>query len=180
MTELEDRAVKDEEIVEIAEIGAGATAAGQIRLLRGPGGELRAEIAGDRCLLRGKAVWAFPLSLKRYVSILDAKDKEFCLIADPQELDEESQGILFGALDAYYRVYRIRSVRAYRNEWRTSFWTVETDHGIREFVMRWELDSVLLPAEHEILIIDVDGNRFHIPDIRELDENSRQLFEMLI
>jgi len=177
---MEDIAVKDEELLHIADIGAGTTAAAQIRLLHGPGGELRAEIAGDRCLLRGKAVWAFPLSLKRYVSILDSKDKEFCLIEEPDELDEESRSILFAALEDYYRVYRIRSVRAYRNEWRTSFWTVETDHGIREFVMRWELDSVLLPAEHEILIIDIDGNRFHIPDYRALDENSRRIFDMLL
>ena len=157
---MEDIAVKDEELVHIADIGAGTTSAAQVRLLRGPGGELRAEIEGDRCLLRGKAVWAFPLSLKRYVSILDSKDKEFCLIEDPDELDEESRSILFA--------------------WRTSFWTVETDHGIREFVMRWELDSVLLPAEHEILIIDIDGNRFHIPDYRALDENSRRIFDMLL
>lgn len=177
---MEDTAVKDEEILHIAEIGAGATAAAKIRLFRGPGGELRAELAEDRCLLRGKAVWAFPLSLKRYVSILDAKDKEFCLIENPDDLDEESRSILFAALEDYYRIYRIRSVRAYRNEWRTSFWTVETDHGIREFVMRWELDSVLLPSEYEILIIDIDGNRFHIPDFRELDEKSRRVFEMLL
>lgn len=177
---MEDTAVKDEELVHIADIGAGTTAAAQVRLLRGPGGELRAEIEGDRCLLRGKAVWAFPLSLKRYVSILDAKDKEFCLIEDPDELDEESRSILFAALEDYYRVYRIHSVRAYRNEWRTSFWTVETDHGIREFVMRWELDSVLLPSEYEILIIDIDGNRFHIPDYRTLDENSKRIFDMLL
>ena len=69
---------------------------------------------------------------------------------------------------------------AYRNEWRTSFWTVETDHGMREFVMRWELDSVLLPSEHEILIIDIDGNRFHIPDLRELDEKSKRYFDLLL
>lgn len=99
MTVLENTAAKDEEIVQIAEIGAGETAAAQIRLLRGPGGELRAEIAGDRCLLRGKAVWAFPLTLNRYVSILDAKDKEFCLIENPEELDEESREILFAALN---------------------------------------------------------------------------------
>lgn len=175
-----DTAVKDEEIVQIADIGAGTTEAAQLRLLRGPGGELRAEIAGDRCLLRGKAVWAFPLTLNQYVSILDSKDKEFCLIENPDELDEESRSILFAALEDYYRVYRIRSVRAYRNEWRTSFWTVETDHGIREFVMRWELDSVLLPSEYEILIIDIDGNRFHIPDYRALDEDSKQIFDLLL
>ena len=176
---VEDTAVADAELVQIADIGAGATDAAEIRLFRGPGGELRAEIDEDRCLLRGKAVWAFPLSLKRYVSILDSKDKEFCLIENPDDLDEESRGILLEALDDYYRVYRIRSVQAYRNEWRTSFWTVETDHGIREFVMRWELDTVLLPSENEILIIDIDGNRFHIPDYRALDENSKRVFDLL-
>ena len=172
--------LKETEAVRISDIGAGTTDPNQIRLLRGPGGELRAEITGDRCLLRGKAVWAFPLSQKQYVSILDGKDKEFCLIENPDELDAESQSILFASLESYYRVYRIRSVQAYRNEWRTSFWTVETDHGMREFVMRWELDSVLLPSEHEILIIDIDGNRFHIPDLRELDEKSKRYFDLLL
>ena len=172
--------LEETEALRIAEIGAGTTDPGQIRLFRGPGGELRAEIAGDRCLLQGKAVWAFPLSQKQYVSVLDTKDKEFCLIEEPEELDSESLSVLYASLESYYRVYRIRAVRAYRNEWRTSFWTVETDHGMREFVMRWELDSVLLPSEHEVLIIDIDGNRFHIPDIRELDEKSRRYFDLLL
>ena len=172
--------LETEEIVQIADIGAGTTDPAQIRLQRGPGGEMRVELAGDRCLLRGKAVWAFPLTLKQYVSILDTKDKEFCLIEKPNELDAESQSILYASLESYYRVYRIRTVQSYRNEWRTSFWTVETDHGLREFVMRWELDSVLLPSEHEILMIDIDGNRFHLPDIREMDENSKRFFELLL
>lgn len=177
---VEDVAVVDGGPVRVADIGAGATPAERIRLLRGPGGELRAEIAGDRCLLRGKAVWAFPLTSKRYVSILDGKDKEFCLIENPDELDADSRRILFESLEAYYRVYRIRRVVEYRNEWRTSLWTVETDHGVREFVMRWELDSVLLPKENEILIIDIDGNRFHIPDFEAMDDKCKQIFELLL
>jgi hypothetical protein len=177
---MQDIAVDDRGALHIADIGAGTTDPANVRLFRGPSGEMRVEIQGERCLLRGKAVWVFPLTLKRYVSILDTKEKEFCLIEDPEQLDEESQRILFATLDEYYRVYRIRAVCDYRNDWRTSFWTVETDHGLREFVMRWELDSVLLPSENEILIIDIDGNRFHIPDIRELDENSQRIFELLL
>ncbi len=177
---MEDIALETVEAVGIADIGAGTTDPATIRLQRGPGGEMRVELAGDRCLLRGKAVWAFPLSQKQFVSILDTKDKEFCLIANPGELDAESREILNASLESYYRVYRIHSVQAYRNEWRTSFWTVETDHGVREFVMRWELDSVLLPAENEVLMIDIDGNRFHIPDIRELDDDSKRFFDLLL
>ncbi len=177
---MEDIALETIEAVGIAEIGAGTTDPAKIRLLRGPGGEMRVEIAGDCCLLRGKAVWAFPLSLKQFVSILDTKDKEFCLIENPDALDAESRNILNASLESYYRVYRIRSVQAYRNEWRTSFWTVETDHGVREFVMRWELDSVLLPSDNEVLMIDIDGNRFHIPDIRELDDDSKRFFDLLL
>ena len=177
---MEEIALETEEAVRIADIGAGTTDPAMIRLQRGPSGEMRVELAGDRCLLRGKAVWAFPLSLKQFVSILDTKDKEFCLIENPDELDAESRNVLHASLESYYRVYRIRSVQAYRNEWRTSFWTVETDHGVREFVMRWELDSVLMPSENEILIIDIDGNRFYIPDFRALDDNSKRVFEMLL
>ena len=177
---MEEIALETEEAVRIADIGAGTTDPAMIRLQRGPKGEMRVELAGDRCLLRGKAVWAFPLSLKQFVSILDTKDMEFCLIENPDELDAESQNVLHASLESYYRVYSIRSVQAYRNEWRTSFWTVETDHGVREFVMRWELDSVLMPSENEILIIDIDGNRFYIPDVRELDEDSKRVFELLL
>ena len=177
---MEELAVVEDELLRVADIGAGTTDPARIRLLSGPGGEMRVEVAEDRCLLRGKAVWTFPLSLKQYVSILDAKDKEFCLIENPAELDEESRDILFASLEAYYRVYRILAVREYRNEWRTSFWSVETDHGVREFVMRWELDSVLLPSENEILIIDIDGNRFHIPDFEAMDDKCKQIFELLL
>ena len=110
---MEDIALETIEAVGIAEIGAGTTDPAKIRLQRGPGGEMRVEIAGDCCLLRGKAVWAFPLSLKQFVSILDTKDKEFCLIENPDALDAESREILNASLESYYRVYRIRSVQAY-------------------------------------------------------------------
>ncbi len=175
-----DVALDEEELVLIGDIGPGTTDAATISLSRGSSGQMRVEIDGDRCLLEGKAVWAFPLTLKNYVSILDTKNKEFCLIEDPEALDEESRQILYASLESYYRVYRIRTIRAYRNDWRTSFWIVETDHGLREFVMRWELDSVLQPSEHEVLIIDIDGNRFHIPDFRELDESSKRVFDLIL
>ncbi len=152
----------------------------RIRLWRGPSGELRVEIAGDRCVLRAKAVRAFPLTIpERYVSILDGEHREVCLIEDPAALEPESQAMLVEALRDYYRIHRILRIRSLRSEYRTTYWDVETERGVRDFVVKWGKETVLRPHEHAFIFIDIDGNRFSIADRRALDPQSRKFLQEL-
>jgi len=170
-------AVEAKELVEAATQPIDPT---RVRLMYDDHGNLRVEIEGDRCILRAKAVRAFPLTEPhRYISLLDGSNREVCLLEDPSLLDAESRAALEQALTAYYRVHRVLRVYSYRSEFRTTYWEVETERGRRDFVVKWGTDTVLHPSEHALLLIDIDGNRFSIPDLRALDEQSKRILQVL-
>lgn len=171
----------DGALVPISDAPDGAIDPARVRLLRGPRGELRVEIEQDRCLLLSKAVRVFPLSQRQqYVSILDPKNKEVCLLEDVDRLDPASRALLDEALADYYRLNRVLRVYSFRSEYRTSYWEVETERGRRDFVVKTGSDTWMRPSEHELLLVDVDGNRFHIPDLRALDPQSNKALRLLV
>ncbi len=57
----------------------------------------------------------------------------------------------------------------------TSYWEVETDRGQREFVVQNVAENARWLSENRLLLIDVDGNRFEIPRLDQLDKKSSSL-----
>jgi hypothetical protein len=55
-------------------------------------------------------------------------------------------------------------------------WEVETDKGPRTFEVRGR-DEVRLVTGGHVLIRDIDGNRYHIPGLNDLDVASRHCIE---
>ena len=152
----------------------------RVRLFRGPHGVLRATIDGDRSVLRAKVVCAFPLSDRhRYLSILDGKGQEACLIESVDRLDAASQRLVAEELAQYYRVTAIERIHRVRQEYRTLYWDVRTERGGRDFVVKWGPDTVLWLTPKTVQLEDVDGNRFIIPDIDALDPRSRKLAALI-
>ena len=158
----------------------GAIDPARVRLFRGPHGVLRCTLEGEKTVLRAKVVRVFPLSHpQRWINVLDAQNKEVCLIEDPDALDPESRRLAAEAIDAHYRIPVIRRINAIKNEYRTMYWDVETDHGQREFVMKWATDTILWLSEHELLLVDIDTNRFRIQNVALLDAHSRGQLTLL-
>ena len=144
-----------------------------LRLFRGPHGVLRCTVADDRSVLRAKVVRAFPISEEtHWINILDAKNKEVCLIEDPTQLDPDSLRLVEEELGRFYRVANILRVHSIKQEYRTMFWNVETDRGQRDFVVKWGADTVQWRAANELLLADIDTNRFRIADVTQLDKHS--------
>jgi hypothetical protein len=153
----------------------------RVHVFEGPLGVLRCTLEGEKSVLRVKVVRAFPLSAhSRWISLLDAKNKEVCLIEDPDQLDPESQRLVEQALGQFYRQADILKIYSVRQEYRTMFWDVETERGRRDFVVKWAVDTVNWRGSGELLLVDIDTNRFHIPDVTVLDKHSmRQLSVVL-
>jgi hypothetical protein len=132
-------------------------------------------------VLRAKVVRVFALSKgSAWVNVLDWKNKEVCLIEDPALLDGESRRLVAEELRAQYRVATITRIHSVRNEYRTLYWDVETDLGRRDFVLKWASDTIFWLGPAELLLVDIDTNRFHIPDLARLDEASRKELELLL
>ena len=153
----------------------------RVRLFREPPWALRLTLLEDRSYPKVKVVRAFPLSHPdQYIAFLDVKDEEIGTIKDPEALDETSQKILREELGKRYLGAVIRSIRSVRNEFGTSYWDVDTNRGRRDFVVKNVLENVLWLGERRLLFVDVDGNRFEIPDVKRLDKRSLALLNTVL
>ena len=156
----------------------GNVAGSQLRLTRDLKQMLHLTIDSDRAWSRVKVVRAAPLTHPdRYISFLDEKGVEICMIDDPGSFNEETRNIINEELERRYLTSTILSVRSIRNEFGTSYWDVETDRGEREFVVQNAEEHVRRLSSHRLLILDVDGNRFEIPRLEKLDRKSLGMIE---
>ena len=67
-----------------------------------------------------------------------------------------------------------------KQEFGVTYWEAETDRGVRDFVVRDLQENCVWLSESHLLLIDVDGSRFEIPDRRLLDERSEQLLDSIL
>ena len=156
-------------------------AVADIRLFREPPWRLRLTIDKDRSYTSVKIVRAAPLSLPdRYISFLDGKDEEICMVDDLSELGADVQTIISEELERRYLTSIIEDVRSVRNEFGTSYWDVHTDRGDREFVVQNVAENAQWLGDYRLLLVDVDGNRFEIPDMQALDKRSLGLVEQVL
>lgn len=138
------------------------------------------EIAGCLCLLNARLRRCFPLTAPdRHISVFDAAGGEFGVISDLALLDGESHNAVVQELDAFYftpAIARIRSLRLEASMWK---WEVDTQRGVALFYLRGVRDSVHEVAPARWQIYSVDGQRYEIRNIHELDQRSQNLFESL-
>ncbi|MGQ9729716.1 MAG: DUF1854 domain-containing protein [Candidatus Zipacnadales bacterium] len=152
-----------------------------IRLFRGPLGEYRLELTGDRCYLNCRASRCFPFSdPEHYIALFDGLKGEIGVIYDPRELDPESQEVLVEILDRRYFLPTIQHVKSIREEYSVVYWSVETDEGPRDFVCRGLRDAVNELHDGRLIITDVDGNRFQIPDYTLLSRSVQATLDRVL
>ena len=152
-----------------------------VRLFREPAWTLRLTIENDRSYTRVKIVRAAPLSHPhKYISLLDIKDEEVCMIPALSDLDEDMQAIVTEELDRRYLTSIVQKVNSVRNEFGTSYWEVSTDRGEREFVVQNVSENAQWLGDHRLLLLDVDGNRFEIVDLNALDKKSAGYVELVL
>ncbi|MFQ6097827.1 MAG: DUF1854 domain-containing protein [Armatimonadota bacterium] len=153
----------------------------KVRIWRSDDGRVRMEIADERCVLHVKVARCFPLSHpQRYIGFRDEDDKDIGTIVEPSELDPESQCVVEEELRKRYFVPIITRIHEIKEEFGVAYWRVDTDKGPREFVVRGLHDDIHELDGNRVLIVDVDGNRFDIPDYTALDPKSYALIEKIL
>lgn len=120
----------------------------------------------------------FPLSGKAdYVSFADKQGHEVLLLAHPHKLDHASRRALEHALARLYYAAEIVRVDSIGETMGVSLWHVLTDRGYAVFEVVDRQRHIRLMPGGRYLITDVDGNRFEIPNVRNLDPRSQSLVE---
>ena len=128
-----------------------------------------------------RAVPAFPLTKPHaFVTLFDEQGKEIGLIRRIRKLDESSRRTLEEEIEQSYFMPEILGIRDVREGVGIETWEVVTSKGERTFEVRTSRRDVRPVGRRRLLIKDVDGNRFDIPDWAKLDRPSQSLIEKYI
>jgi Domain of unknown function (DUF1854) len=150
----------------------------ELNLFHHPKDTLRLTVGSDRSYVAVKPVWASPLSLpNQYLSLLNSKGEEIIMIKNPRDLPPASYESVKVELSRRYLTATIVSIESAKGEFGATYWHVTTERGPRDFVTQSLQENAQWLGATHLMLIDVDGNRFEIPDIRQLDERSRKLIE---
>jgi hypothetical protein len=149
---------------------------------RGEGGGLRMEREGEEGAGERVAVFRlFPLSEpEQWISVVDAEGRELGIVRHLRRLDRASQEAVREELRRRYVVAQVRRIVSCTERFDMVELVVDTDRGRRRFVARNLREHIKQPTPERILLTDIDGNRYDIPDYGALDAKSRALIERYI
>jgi hypothetical protein len=120
-----------------------------------------------------RPIRAFPLSAPdRHIVLLDPDDNELGVIRELQALDRKSREAIEAELEIAYLVTRVQVIHSVRSRFGVTSWELETDRGRRTAHIKERTDIRPLP-DGRIMLTDVDGVKYEIPPVEELDERSR-------
>lgn len=145
------------------------------RFFHHPKDRLRLTVGEEKSYPTVKPAWAAPLSYPdTYLALLDGKGNEISTLVNPkQELEAESYEALMIEVKKRYLTSTITRIDKAKVEFGATYWHVGTERGERDFVTQSLQENAQWLSDHQLLLIDVDGNRFEIPDVAQLDEASR-------
>lgn len=124
---------------------------------------------------------AFPFDAPdEYISVLDKDGKEYGIIRSLSEFSGEARALIEGELARKYLAPVIQKIVSLKDKLGFSYWEVETDQGHRSFTMQDTYRNLFHNSEHGIVLTDVDGNRFLIPDVLQLDPKSYRKIELYL
>jgi hypothetical protein len=137
---------------------------GQLELLAPDG--TRTAVRAVRCF-----PWSHPA---HFISLRDDEDHEVLLLQDPDDLDAQSRAHLDEALARVGFVLVITRIVAISEEYELRLWNVETEQGPRKFQTARDAWPRELPTGG-VLIRDVAGDLYFVPDPARLDAKSQHL-----
>jgi hypothetical protein len=148
-----------------------------------PGTAFRLE--GHRLRLRAGEAWTpvtlaplFPLSEPEcWIAVLDADGKEVGILTDLHGLDHAGAAAVREELRRRDLVPRLEKITSARDRFGMTEFAVESDRGPLTIVVRHPQENIQQPLPGYFTLIDVDNNRFDIPDITRLDPESRRMLE---
>ncbi len=147
--------------------------ASELTFTRSQVGTARLEIRNEVCHLRVIVRRLMPLSKpEQYISFAADEDTEIGILVNPSELAPESLKILNEELDKRYFTPIIQKIYRVKEQFGIHEWEVQTARGRVTFSVRGLNQNIKQVPPARLFVTDVRGNRYDIPDYRELDAQS--------
>lgn len=127
---------------------------------------------------RVKLIRSYPYSLTdEYICVHDIEDNEIGIIRDLKELDKISLDYAVKELQNRYYCPTITSVKNIKERMGHFYFDVIIDGKEKSFTVRDITRNLRSTSENALLIFDMDGNRYIIPDQEKIEQKSRRLLE---
>lgn len=125
----------------------------------------------------------FPLTNpEEYISIREAdeKAKEIGLIEKLSQFPKDQQDMLREQIKLRYFMPVITKVLDIKDEYGYAYWNVTTTFGACRFTTQMSGDAVIHLSDSRLLVTDIDGNRYEIPDFYQLGVMERKKLDLFI
>ena len=127
---------------------------------------------------RVKLIRSYPYSLTdEYICVHDIDDNEIGIIRYLKELDKNSFDSASKELQNRYYCPTITSVKNIKERMGHFYFDVVIDGKDKSFTVRDLTRNIRFANEKALLIFDMDGNRYIIPDQEKIEQKSRRLLE---
>lgn len=130
---------------------------------------------------RVKIIRLFPFTdPDKYLSVRDEKNVEIGVIEELESLEKETKDMINEQLSLYYFTPQIQKVFGIKDEYGYAYFHVMTDRGECKFTINMGGNAVSKLSDTRLLITDLDGNRFEIPNILELTVKEQRKLDLFL
>lgn len=121
----------------------------------------------------------FPLTYAfQYLSVKDDDFNELGVIEDARIFSPEQFALIEEELSKRYFVPSITKVNDVREEFGNYFWECETTSGNRSFTVRDLANNLLKTKDGGLILIDTDGNRYGVKELKQLGTKAARLLDI--
>lgn len=110
----------------------------------------------------------------------DEKGREIGIIEDMSKLDEASRALIEEQIKLRCFMPVITKIVNVKDKYGFAYFDVLTDRGECRFTAHIFSGDIINLGDKRIIMKDVDGNRFEIPDLSKLSSSERKMIEVFI
>lgn len=133
------------------------------------GGELKGRV---------KLIRTYPYSLTdEYICVHDLDDNEIGIIRDLKELDKNSKESAEKELQNRYYCPTVTAVKSVKERMGHFYFQTVVDGKEKNFTVRDITRNMRFASDDTLLIFDMDGNRYIIPEFEKIESKSKRLLE---
>lgn len=131
--------------------------------------------------VRAQLYRQFPFEAEwEFISVMNEEQEEIGIIRNVSLFDAETENLLRDELRRRYYAPVIERVISVKERYGFSYWKVHTPEGDVSFTLHDTYRSIIHAGQNRLILLDVNGNRFEIPDALALDRKSYKKIELYL
>lgn len=132
----------------------------------------------DKNMGRVKLIRTYPYTLTdEYICVHDLDDNELGIIRDLAALESASAENARKELNNRYYCPTISAIKSVKERMGNFYFETVIDNKPKSFTVRDITKNMRFAGDNTLLIFDMDGNRYVIPEFEKTEEKSKRLLE---